>query len=91
MPILILSPFIGDLFFSRLNGKKYKISRDYEIYFLNRIKELVLKYPGIVTNFKLVLKLCTIFNNMYRYLENLKEVNSFDKKKVFSYIKKIKE
>lgn len=61
------------------------------MYFLNRIKELVLKYPGIVTNFKQVLKLCTIFNNMYRYLENLKEVNSFDKKKVFSYIKKIKE
>ena len=66
-------------------------SRSFELYVLNRTKELVLKYPGIVMDLKGVLKLYTISDKMYRYLVNLTEVDSLDKKKVFSYIKKIKE
>lgn len=68
-----------------------EISRNFELYVLNRTKELVLKCPGIVMDLKGLLKLYTISDNMYRHLVNLIEVNPLDKKKVSSYIKKIKE
>ncbi len=66
-------------------------SRSFELYVLNRTKELVLKYPGIVMDLKGVLKLYTISDKMYRYLVNLTEVDPLDKKNVSSYIEKIKK
>ena len=66
-------------------------SRSFELYVLNRTKEIVLKYPGIVMDFKGILKLYTISDNMYKYLTNLTKVDPLDKKNVSSYIEKIQE
>ncbi len=68
-----------------------EISRSFELYVLNRTKELVLKYPGVIMNLKWVLKLYTISDNMYRYLINLTKIDPLDKKDASSYIKKLKK
>ena len=68
-----------------------EISHSFELYVLNRTKELVLKYPGIVMDFKGVLKLYIISDNIYRHLINLTKVDPLDKKSVSTYIERIQE
>ena len=67
-----------------------EISHNFEIYVLNRTKELVLKHPDFIMDLKGRLKLYTISNGMYRYLINLTKIDPLDKKNS-SYIKEIKE
>ena len=66
-------------------------SHNFELYVLNRTKEIVLKYPGFVMDFKGILKLYTIDETMYRYLVNLTNFDPLDKKSSSSYIEKIRE
>lgn len=88
--VMIFMKEIGRL--KNVNENFYdEISRSFELYVLNRTKELVLKCPGPIMDLKGLLKLYTISADMYKYLITLTKVDPLDKKDASSYIKKIKE